>query len=80
MAARTMRESVSLPIFFWESRTNCKELLAQVAGRPDEFLVTQTLIGTQQFSGRYKLAATTVQQALEQAGHAKAPDVQAVYF
>ena len=55
-----------------------QRLLTQVAGRPDEFLVTQNLIGTQQFGGRYKLAATTVQQALEQTGHAKAPDVQAI--
>ena len=64
--------------FFLGEQNELQRLLAQVAGRPDEFLVTQDLIGTQQFSGRYKLAATTVQQALEQAGHAKAPDVQAV--
>ena len=54
-----------------------QRMLAQVAGRPDEFLVTLALAGTQQFSGRYKQAAATVQQAFEQAGHAKAPDVQA---
>jgi eukaryotic-like serine/threonine-protein kinase len=63
--------------FFLGEASELQRLLAQVAGRPDEFLVTQNLIGTQQFSGRYKLAATTVQQAFEQAGHAKAPDVQA---
>ena len=53
-------------------------LLARVAGRPDEFLVTMSLAGTQQFSGRYKQATMTLQQALEQAGHAKAPDAQAL--
>jgi serine/threonine protein kinase/Tfp pilus assembly protein PilF len=63
--------------FFLREPSELQRLLAQVAGRPDEFLVTQNLIGTQQFAGRYKLSATTVQQALEQAGHAKAPDVQA---
>ncbi len=63
--------------FFLREPSELQRLLAQVAGRPDEFLVTQDLIGTQQFSGRYKLSATTVQQALEQAGHAKAADVQA---
>jgi eukaryotic-like serine/threonine-protein kinase len=64
--------------FFLGEPNELQRLLAQVAGRPDEFLVTQDLIGTQQYSGRYRLAATTVQQALEQAGHAKAPDVQAI--
>jgi tetratricopeptide (TPR) repeat protein len=64
--------------FFLGEPDELQRLLAQVAGRPDEFLVTQDLIGSQQFSGRYRLASTTVQQALEQAGHAKAPDVQAV--
>ncbi len=63
--------------FFLGEPNELQRLLAQVAGRPDEFLVTQDLIGTQQFSGRFRLAATTVQQALEQAGHARAPDVQA---
>jgi tetratricopeptide (TPR) repeat protein len=51
--------------------------MALLAGRPDEFLATQTLAGAQQFSGQYRRAATTIQQAFEQAGRAKAPDVQA---
>jgi serine/threonine protein kinase/Tfp pilus assembly protein PilF len=54
-----------------------QRMLGQVTGRPDEFLVTQGLAGTQQFSGQYRQAALTAQQAFEQAGHAKAPDVQA---
>ncbi len=52
-------------------------VLGQVVGRPDEFLMTQVLAGTQQFSGQYRQAALTTQQAFDQAGHAKAPDVQA---
>jgi eukaryotic-like serine/threonine-protein kinase len=51
--------------------------MALLAGRPDEFLATQALAGAQQFSGQYRRAATTIQQAFEQAGRAKAPDVQA---
>jgi hypothetical protein len=54
-----------------------QRIVAQVAGRPDEFLVTQVLAGTQQFSGQYQKAAATIQRAFEQAGRAKAPDVQA---
>jgi serine/threonine protein kinase/tetratricopeptide (TPR) repeat protein len=54
-----------------------QKIMAQVAGRPDEFLATQALALTQQFSGQYAKAAVTVQQAFEQAGRAKAPDVQA---
>jgi serine/threonine protein kinase/Tfp pilus assembly protein PilF len=52
-------------------------LVRQAAGRMDEFEVTQNLAATQQFSGQYKEAAATIQRALEQAGHAKAPDAQA---
>ena len=63
--------------FFLGEPNDMQTLLAQVAGRPDEFLVTAGLVGTQQFAGRYKQATATVQQAFEQAGHAKAPDVQA---
>jgi len=54
-----------------------QRIVAQVAGRPDEFLVSQFLAGTQQFSGQYRKAAATIRQAFEQAGRAKAPDVQA---
>ncbi len=54
-----------------------QRMVGQAAGRPDEFVVTQALAVTQQFSGQYKQADATVQQAFEQAGHIKAPDVQA---
>ena len=51
--------------------------MALAAGRPDQFLATQALAGTQQFSGQYRRAEATIQHAFEQAGRAKAPDVQA---
>ncbi len=54
-----------------------QKMLAQVAGRPDEFLVIQALAVTQQFSGRYRQAAATTQQVFDLAEHARAPDVQA---
>jgi len=54
-----------------------QKILAQVAGRPDEFLVIQALAVTQQFSGRYRQAAATTQQVFDLAEHARAPDVQA---
>ena len=40
-------------------------------------MVTQALIAMQQFDGQYAKAAATTQEAFEQAGRAKAPDVQA---
>jgi eukaryotic-like serine/threonine-protein kinase len=54
-----------------------QRIITQVAGQPDEFLATQALAGIQLFSGEYRKAAVTTQQAFEQAGLAKAPDVQA---
>jgi eukaryotic-like serine/threonine-protein kinase len=54
-----------------------QKMLTQVAGRPDEFLVIQSLAATQQFSGRYRQAAATTQQVFDLAEHARAPDVQA---
>jgi eukaryotic-like serine/threonine-protein kinase len=54
-----------------------QRIMASVAGRPDEFLVTQILAETQEYSGRYRQAAATSQQAFEQAQHSKAPDAQA---
>ena len=52
-------------------------LMMQAAGRPDEFIATQMLAGMQQYSGQYRMAKATMQRAIEQAGRAKAPDVQA---
>jgi tetratricopeptide (TPR) repeat protein len=54
-----------------------QRIMAKVAGRPDEFVATVVLAETQQYSGLYRMAAKTMQRAFEQAGHAKAPDVQA---
>jgi len=54
-----------------------QRIVTQTAGRPDEFLITEALAITQQFSGRYRQAAATFEQAFGQAGRAKAPDVQA---
>jgi eukaryotic-like serine/threonine-protein kinase len=54
-----------------------QRVMAQAAGRPDEFLATLALAGTQQFAGQYRAAAASSQHAFEQAGRAKAPDVQA---
>ena len=54
-----------------------QRIMKQVAGRPDEFTATQALSSTQQFSGEYQKAEATIQRAYEQAGRAKAPDVQA---
>ena len=51
--------------------------MAKAAGRPDEFLATQILAATQQYSGQYRMAAATMQRALDQAARAKAADVQA---
>jgi eukaryotic-like serine/threonine-protein kinase len=54
-----------------------QRVMAKIAGRPDEFLATQILASTQQYSGQYRLAAATMQRAVEQAARAKAPDAQA---
>jgi eukaryotic-like serine/threonine-protein kinase len=54
-----------------------QRIMKQVAGRPDEFTATQALFSIQQFSGEFQKAEATIQRAFEQAGRAKAPDVQA---
>jgi serine/threonine protein kinase/Tfp pilus assembly protein PilF len=54
-----------------------QRIMKQVAGRPDEFTATQALFSIQQFSGEFQKAEGTIQRAVEQAGRAKAPDVQA---
>src|SRR6202453_3154683 len=54
-----------------------QNVLTAVAGRPDEFIATQGLAAMQQFGGQYAKAAATTQEAFDQAGRAKAPDVQA---
>jgi tetratricopeptide (TPR) repeat protein len=54
-----------------------QRIMKQVAGRPDEFAATQALFSIQQFAGQFQKAEGTIQRAFEQAGRAKAPDVQA---
>jgi tetratricopeptide (TPR) repeat protein len=54
-----------------------QRVLAGAAGHPDEFVMTQSLAQTQQYAGQYRKASATLQHAIEQAGHAKAPDAQA---
>ncbi len=56
---------------------NVQKVVLQAAGLPDEFMVTQALAGTQLFSGEYQRGAATMEQLFDQAGNAKAPDVQA---
>jgi eukaryotic-like serine/threonine-protein kinase len=57
-----------------------QRIMGKTAGRPDEFIATQALAATQQFSGQYRMAAATVRRAFEQAAHAKASDVQAGFL
>jgi eukaryotic-like serine/threonine-protein kinase len=63
--------------FYLQQPDQIQRLLAQVAGRPDEFLVVATLAQTQQYGGHYRQADETIQQLIALAEHAKAPDVQA---
>ena len=63
--------------FLLGDQQQVQRVVAEMAGHPDEFVTTQTLAITQQFAGQYRKAAATFQRAIEQAGHAKAPDAQA---
>ena len=54
-----------------------QRIMAKVAGRPDEFIATDVLAQSQQYSGQYRTAVATTRRAFEQAAHAKAPDAQA---
>jgi tetratricopeptide (TPR) repeat protein len=63
--------------FLFGEQSEVQRVMTQVAGRPDEFLATQALAGTQYFSGQYRQASATMMRAFDQAGRAKAPDVQA---
>ena len=74
----TLDRTVRLQTFFLLGDTNgVQRIMTQVAGQPVEFLATEALAGTQLFSGEFRKAAATTQQAFDQAGVAKAPDVQA---
>jgi eukaryotic-like serine/threonine-protein kinase len=63
--------------FLLGDQQQVQRVLAEMAGHPDEFVTTQNLALTQQFAGQYRKASITFQRAIEQAGHAKAPDAQA---
>jgi eukaryotic-like serine/threonine-protein kinase len=74
----TLDRTVRMQTFFLLGEPNeVQRIMTLVAGQPDEFLATQALAGIQLFSGEYRKASVTTQQAFEQAGLAKAPDVQA---
>jgi eukaryotic-like serine/threonine-protein kinase len=74
----TQELMIHLYTYFLMGEANeAQKIMAQVSGRPDVYMATQGLASTQQFSGQYTKAAATIQRAFEQAGRAKAPDVQA---
>ena len=74
----TLDRTVRLQTYFLLGEPDeVQKMMTLVAGQPDEFLATEALAGTQLFSGQYRQAAATTQRAYEQAGVAKAPDVQA---
>ena len=74
----TLDRTVRLQTYFLLGEPNeVQRIMTLVAGQPDEFLATEALAGTQLFSGEYRQAAMTTQRAYDQAGLAKAPDVQA---
>jgi len=78
MDGSTTYQVYCLLTYFLTGQPNeMQAVVRQVAGRIDEFTVTQNLAVTQQFSGQFNEAAATIQRAFEQAGHAKAPDAQA---
>jgi eukaryotic-like serine/threonine-protein kinase len=74
----TLDRTVRMQTYFLLGEPNeVQRIMTLVVGQPDEFLATQALAGIQLFSGEYRKAAATTQHAFEQAGLAKAPDVQA---
>jgi eukaryotic-like serine/threonine-protein kinase len=63
--------------FLLGDQQQVQRVVTEVAGHPDEFVITQNLAATQQYAGQFRKASVTFQRAIEQAGHAKAPDAQA---
>jgi serine/threonine protein kinase/tetratricopeptide (TPR) repeat protein len=63
--------------FLLGDQAGVQHLVAQAAGHADEYVITQFLAATQEFAGQYKAAKASFERAYEQAGRAKAPDVQA---
>ncbi len=54
-----------------------QRIVAETAGRPDQFTLTNVLAGIQAESGQFKLAEATYRQAAQQASQNKAPDAEA---
>ncbi len=74
----TLDLAIQMQAYFLLGQPNeVQAIVAQVSGQPDEFLATQVFALTQIFSGEFRKAQATIQQAFDQAGRAKAPDVQA---
>jgi eukaryotic-like serine/threonine-protein kinase len=74
----TLDRTIRMQTYFLLGEPNeVQRMMTLSAGQPDEFLATQALAALQLFSGEYRKAATTTQHAFDQAGLAKAPDVQA---
>ena len=63
--------------FLFGEPQEVQRVMTQVAGRPDEFLATQSLALTHMYSGQFRQAAAAMTRAFDQAGRSKAPDVQA---
>ena len=57
-----------------------QQIILKATGRPDEFTITATLALTQEYTGEMRLSSVTFQQAIDQAGRAHAPDVQAAFL
>jgi eukaryotic-like serine/threonine-protein kinase len=57
-----------------------QRVMAQVAGRQDEFVATGALTATQQYSGQFRMAQVTMRRAVDQAARAKASDAQAGFL
>ena len=57
-----------------------QRILAEGAGRPDQFLLTGQWGNIQAEWGQFRAAVATLQQAAGQAGEAKAPDAQAGFL
>jgi serine/threonine protein kinase/Tfp pilus assembly protein PilF len=56
-----------------------QRVVAETAGRPDQFNLTSVLAQVQAEAGQFKLAEATYRQAAQQANQNKAPDAQAGY-
>jgi serine/threonine protein kinase/tetratricopeptide (TPR) repeat protein len=57
-----------------------QRIVAETAGRPDQFTLTGVLAQTQAETGQFKLAEATFRQAAEQSRQNKAPDAQAGFL